>query len=90
VPWWGVGALVAVTVVAAALAVYLVRGSRLRRFGPSAPTASLAAAEDVLARRFAAGEISEEEYTSRLAVLLRGAAWTRASRNQPATTPDEM
>jgi putative membrane protein len=70
-PWWGIGTLVVLAAVAGVV-VYLVRRQRFRQFGPP-PGAGvpLSAAEDVLARRFAAGEISEEEYVSRLAVLRR-------------------
>jgi uncharacterized membrane protein len=52
------------------LIFYLVRRSRWQpSFGRPGATQQLSAAEDMLARRFAAGEISEEEYLSRLAVL---------------------
>ncbi len=69
-PWWGIGALIVAGAVAA-LIVYLVRRPRFRQFGPPGAAAPLTPAEDMLARRFAAGEISEEEYLSRLAVLRR-------------------
>ena len=70
-PWWGIGALVVVAVAATGLIVYLTRRPRFSHVGWRAPAADLSAAEDVLARRFAAGEISEQEYLSRLAVLRR-------------------
>lgn len=58
---------------AAALIVYYARRPRWRGFGGPAPAASLSTAEELLARRFAAGEISEEEYLSRLSTLRRPA-----------------
>ncbi|HJP80688.1 MAG TPA: SHOCT domain-containing protein [Pseudonocardiaceae bacterium] len=70
-PWWGIGTLALVAVVAAALIVYYARRPRWRSFGGSGAAASLSTAEELLARRFAAGEISEEEYLSRLSVLRR-------------------
>ena len=70
-PWWGIGALVVVAIAAAGLIVYLTRRPRLSQTGWRGAPADLSAAEDVLARRFAAGEISEQEYLSRLAVLRR-------------------
>ncbi|HEY4020648.1 MAG TPA: SHOCT domain-containing protein [Pseudonocardiaceae bacterium] len=70
-PWWGLGTLV-VAACAAVLIVYLVRRSRFAApLGRVGSATQLSAAEDMLARRFAAGEISEEEYLSRLAVLRR-------------------
>jgi uncharacterized membrane protein len=60
----------AVTVGVGVLIFYLVRRSRWQpSFGRPGSTQQLSAAEDLLARRFAAGEISEDEYLSRLAVL---------------------
>lgn len=68
-PWWGIGGLVLAAAVATVAIVYFVRRPQWRHVGRPGTGVPLSSAEDVLSRRFAAGEISEEEYLSRLAVL---------------------
>lgn len=62
------GAVIAAIVL---LARYLGSGNRGRGTGASSGTGS-GYAEDLLAERFARGEIDETEYTARLNVLRRG------------------
>lgn len=63
--WWSIGVTLLFWVVIIALAVWLF--TRMGA-GRSAPGES---AEEHLRRRFAAGEIDEEEYTKRLEILRR-------------------
>jgi putative membrane protein len=73
---WGIWAflviltLLAVLVVAVLTSVWLVRKLREDEYGPVASDVGESAYE-ALRRRYAAGEIDEEEYERRLAVLNR-------------------
>lgn len=69
--WFGMGAGLLVLVVVIVLVVWLIvrlTGPGARPGGPPADEA----AEDLLRRRFAAGEIDAEEYQRRLGVLRSG------------------
>ena len=64
--WWPMGIGMVIWIVIIAVAVWLV----VRAIGHGR-AGSAESAEDLLRRRFAAGEIAEEEYTKRLEVLRR-------------------
>ena len=63
--WWPMGIGLVIWVVIIGLVVWLVVRAMSQRAG------SGESAEDLLRRRYAAGEIDEEEYAKRLATLRR-------------------
>lgn len=68
--WWGMGAGLLIWVLLIGLAIWVV----WRLTSTRAPSGSMPpgeTAEDVLRRRFAAGEIDAEEYERRMTVLRR-------------------
>ena len=68
-PWWGLSFLLVLLAVGAAMFVLARRQTAPASTGPAAHRAT---AEQLLATRFARGDIDEDEYLSRLSVLREG------------------